>query len=401
MKSFIKTILTLFFSVLRDKVKKNNVIIFSGTDNYSYNGNSRYLYEHLSREHKYDVYWYTKSNQVKNHLALNKFKFLSLSNPFKLIITALRAKIVINDGDSYFNIFKICDSKDTYKISLFHGYGPKTTIAAKDDDNTRALRINRINKFDFINYTSPYLANNISKTIFGIPSHKAKILGFPKNDNFFNKDVINKKIYDKSFCKDLFANFTRDSKVILYTPTWRPYKYNLPLLDLSGFNVDDFDNFLNKNNLFFVYSVHSVRKPSELLGNTDRIKLINKSYPLYDTNEMMLESDILLNDYATTSVEFSILDRPQVFCMPDYDKYCKRKGFIEDYKNTIPGKAAESYDSLMKIFKEILGNSENYTLSFNNQRKNLLEKYYNLENYNSIDNCSKFLSNIINGDVSK
>ena len=55
----------------------------------------------------------------------------------------------------------------------------------------------------------------------------------------------------------------------------------------------------------------------------------------------------------------------------------------------------------MKIFKEILGNSENYTSLFNNQRKNLLEKYYNLENYNSIDNCSKFLSNIINGDVSK
>ena len=87
--------------------------------------------------------------------------------------------------------------------------------------------------------------------------------------------------------------------------------------------------------------------------------------------------------------------------MPDYDKYCKRKGFIEDYKNTIPGKSAESYDGLMEIFKEILGNSENYTSLFNNQRKNLLEKYYNLENYNSIDNCSKFLSNIINGDVSK
>ena len=87
--------------------------------NYSYNGNSRYLYEHLSREHKHDVYWYTKSNQVKNHLALNKFKFLSLSNPFKLIITALRAKIVINDGDSYFNIFKICDSRDNSAKYLY------------------------------------------------------------------------------------------------------------------------------------------------------------------------------------------------------------------------------------------------------------------------------------------
>ena len=401
MKIIIKNIFSLFFSMLRNRIKKTNIIIFSGTDNFSYNGNSRYLYEHLSKESKYDVYWFTKSIHIKNHLESHKFKCLTFSNPIKLIVTALKAKIVINDGDSYFNIFKICDAKNTYKISLFHGYGPKTTIAAKDDEKAKIIRMNRINKFDYINYTSPYLVNKISKTIFGVPRNKAKILGFPKNDNFFDEDYIKEKISNKAFTKSIFKNVNKNSKVILYTPTWRPYRYNLPILDLIDFNTATFENYLNKNNLFFVYSIHSVRKPSSLLDDSSRIKLINEKYPLYDTNAMMLESSILLNDYATTSVEFSILNRPQLFCMPDYDKYKNNKGFIEDYKTNIPGKSVKSFHELLIVFDEILKNSDKYVSLFKNHRKNLLERYYNLDNYKSTDNYNKFLCDIINGDIRK
>ena len=39
---------------------------------------------------------------------------------------------------------------------------------------------------------------------------------------------------------------------------------------------------------------------------------------------MMLEADILMNDYSNTLVEFSVLARPQVFCIPDFEYYNER-----------------------------------------------------------------------------
>ena len=102
-------------------------IVFSGTTNYNYNGNSKYLFEYLSKKSTYDVYWFTRSKIIKEHLRKNNFNYLSYSNPFKLIIISVMTKIIINDGDDYFNIFGLSDTKRTFKISLYHGFGPKIT----------------------------------------------------------------------------------------------------------------------------------------------------------------------------------------------------------------------------------------------------------------------------------
>ena len=399
--SIIKTVMTFMLCPLKYILPKK-YIIFSGTTHYNYNGNCRCLFEYLSKNSYYEVYWFTRSKEVKKYLEENNFNLLSYSNPLKLIIISAMAKIVFNDGDDYLNIFRLSDTRATKKISMGHGIGPKTTISAKDDEDARSFRVNRINKFDYINFPSSYLANNIARNVFEIPNRKVKTLGYPRSDNFFIKEYCKKKYIDKPLCKKIFPNLTKESKVILYTPTWRPYEYNLPILDLTGFKNNTFSNFLIENNLYFIYSVHSARKPKVLLDHADRIKLMDeKVYPLYDTSEMMLESSILLNDYSATSVEFSILDRPQVFCMPDYDKYNKKKGFLEDYKKNLPGKSVSSFDELINLFIEILEKTENYTSLYERQRKNLLEKYYNLENNKSIESYSKFLSVIINGDISK
>ena len=144
-------------------------IIFSGTTNYNYNGNSRYLFEYLSKESTYEVYWFTRSEIIKKYLIKKNLNCLSYSNPIKLIIISLMAKIVINDGDDYFNIFRLSDTKNTYKISLFHGYGPKTTLAVSENPETKNIRLHRINKFDYVNFNSDYLANKILKYFHTLP----------------------------------------------------------------------------------------------------------------------------------------------------------------------------------------------------------------------------------------
>lgn len=394
----IKKIISIILFPLKYILPKKYIIL-SGSNTYNYNGNSRYLFEYLSRETDYDVYWFTNSKKVQRYLRKNNFYYLTYANPVKLIICNAMAKIVINDGDNYFNLFGLSDTKMTCKISLFHGYGPKTTLTVSENSETKNLRLRRINSFNFVNFTSNYLVNEISDKVFSLPRKKSVLLGFPKNDNFFNKNLSDNSLYKKEMLTSFFGNnVNNDSKVILYTPTWRAYDYDLPLMSIKGFDEKLFNDYLEKNNIFLVYTTHSVQRPSSYLENTRNIKYIDESFHLYDTNQMMLETDILLNDYCTTSVEFSILKRPQIFCMPDYDEYKASKGFIDDYKETMPGDSFDDIHGFFNLLDKIMQNESEYIKDYEKEREYLLDKYYNLSNTKSVENYNSFLKNIMSVD---
>ena len=98
------------------------------------------------------------------------------------------------------------------------------------------------------------------------------------------------------------------------------------------------------------------------------LKLINKKmYPTYDTTYFLKFADILLNDCSTTSTEFCVLGKPQIFTFPDYNKYIKHTTFLENYKSDLPGNLISNFADLKK---EILKNIKN---------KNLYKKKFHKE----------------------
>ena len=101
--------------------------------------------------------------------------------------------------------------------------------------------------------------------------------GYPRCDQFFQRDNI-KSIFQKKDVSRSFDNIINDdTKILLYTPTWRPYEYNLPILDLDGFDAFDFSEWLEDNNYYFFYSVHSGNKPRTYLEPLPRIKYIDRN----------------------------------------------------------------------------------------------------------------------------
>ena len=395
-KNIVKLILSQFLAPIKKLIKKRHIIIFSGRNNYTYNGNSRYLFEYLSTKNNLEVYWFTRSNDIKKYITDNKMNYLSYDNPFKLIYKLLFMRIVFNDGDDYLNLFKLSDSEDIYKICLFHGYGPKTTIAALGDKIEREFRISRINKFDYVNFTSKFGAEIIGKNVFNLPNKKLKVLGNPSVDSFYDSELTNQRLATKPRLNELFPSVSNTSKLILYTPTWRPYDYNLPLLDINNFSPEEFNDFLTDVDMYLVYTTHGTKKPKKIIKNLSRIYHIGDEMPLYDTNEMMLEADILMNDYSTTSVEFSVLNRSQIFCIPDFNKYNAIKGFIENYLEILPGESFDSLDKFKILIKAIMLDEQEYVNTFKEQREEILSKYYCLENYLSKHNYETVVEQLIN-----
>jgi len=136
--------------------------------------------------------------------------------------------------------------------------------------------------------------------------------------------------------------------------------------------------------------------PKNVLPETDHIKYVtHKNNPFFDTNLFMFEVDILLNDYSTTSTDFALLKRPQIFFMPDYEYYNLEKGFIEDYKAILPGKEICSFDEFKNTVIACLSDQESYLNQHESSRKLLLERYYDVSIKNSCGLFTEFIHSLM------
>lgn len=386
MKNLIKKCIQYILQILLLPVRKKNIIILSSIDSISYKTNTRYLFEYLSENlQNFNVYYITESRDIKKYLDNKNLKYISKKNILKYIYISASAKIVINSGDAYHNPFKISDFKNITKICTMHGNSPKTKLPKNIDPIHTGYQ-----KFDYICFNNEYLRDIIGIDNFKLDKSKILTLGSPQCDQFYKKNYLHDRMKRKVVSKILNMNFPNDGKTVLYTPTWRPYKYPNPLTKLDNFSWDKFNRYLSKENIFFYYSFHSnITNPNNIYESSN-IKLIdNSKYRLYDTNYFMCEVDCLINDYSNTHSDFSILEKPQIYVIPDYFDYNKEQGFLESYHQFIAGDVVKSLDELHQSISAAIYNP-NYRESYKEFESNLVNKYSS-KNGNSCHNYKIFL----------
>jgi CDP-glycerol glycerophosphotransferase (TagB/SpsB family) len=394
-KSLIGIILRILIIPFKYIIKSEDLIIFQSVNNHRYCDNTKYLFEHLSLNSDIKVYWVTDSREIINYLNKHNFNYISMKRNFiKYIYIALKAKIVIDNGISFFNPFNLL-SKRVLKVHLGHGNGSKTVQTKKGTLLGWIDESKRYNSFDFINYTSDFLIKEVGINQFDIEKHKLINLGYPRCDNFFDKKIIEeclkKKIMANYICGQKLDN---NSKIIYYTPTWRPYKYDIPLFTL----IDDFelfDEFLTINNIFIFYSVHQNILPNNIIKSRRVVYIDDKKLHLFDSSALLLESNILLNDYSTTTTEFCLLKRPQIFLIPDYKNYLESKGFLDDYINIIPGPKINTLEKLKAKILIYIEREEVYLKDYESKILNYNNKYYGHKIGNSSDLFNGFINNYL------
>jgi CDP-glycerol glycerophosphotransferase (TagB/SpsB family) len=225
-----------------------------------------------------------------------------------------------------------------------------------------------------------------------LPKHKIINMGYPRCDQLIlaRKDPLGERprLMCSQFVKDISAN----SRVILYTPTWRPYSYKLPLLEMPGFSLEKFENWLAREDAYFFITTHSANPPNHAPYSNQRFQVLsNLQRPLFDVSMFMTEADLLVNDYSTTSVDFALTQRPQIFFMPDYDLYQKEKGFIEFYKDCLVGPEVSNYDDFTEKLLMALKEPNVFESEFSLKKKVLLQKYYTSTTSNSTGRWTAFI----------
>lgn len=398
-KILISKLLIPIFFILRFIIIKDNIIVFSSSNNYKYSGNIKYLFEYLNAISKYHCYWVTESDDIKNYLKSKKFNYISNQNILKKLLILFKCKIMISSGTSFYNPYNIISNdKRIIKICTMHGTGPKLTIERSTNIDKTVKLIKDINQYTYVAFCTDHSSNVIGVNQLVLPKEKTKILGSPKQDKLYDKksiiEIYNQKKWTKLFMGDDYDN----QKIIYYAPTFREFKSNIPIKNLIDYNDKKLNEFLSENKFCLLYSYHSLSNFERHIKDSKNIKFIDdKKYPLFDNIELMCEVDMLLGDYSTLSTDFLILRKPQAFIMPDFEKVRDTKGFAENLKGHIPGEEIKSFAELKNTLTTYLSNPEKYLEDFSEQISYLESRYIG---YASEASCKRFLD-LINKVITK
>lgn len=384
--------------LFRLKTYHSKIIILRTSCLHGYRDNTKYLYEYLSLNTSYLVYWVTENDKIKKYLTDNGMKYISRSSLIRYLSISSNSSVVIDTGSHFHNPLNVV-SDNAIKICTYHGSGPKTTLVNYADLESNLSEIYNINEFDYINFPSQFTINISAKQIFRIPSNKIISFGYPRCDNFFNIDFVRKRSKNKPIFNNLKKLLhVKASGFYLYTPTWRPYDYRLPILALEGYSNELFNEYLKSIDKCLFYTTHTAKSPKDILPRMSNIIFLDiDSYYLLDINELMIEADMLINDYSTTSVEFGILGKPQLFIMPDFEKYNNEKGFVDDYLKIIPGPYVKNYAKLIDYLTVFSVDPSAYPDLYKERTKLFVNRYYEFCDGKSSERFSGFIQNMLNG----
>ena len=391
MKNILKNIAYIVLSITGLFFKKSNIIIIGGPNRTRYAGNVKYLFEYLHKNSNYQCYWLTESQEIINYLELKGLKYLTNKNILFKIYMTLQCKVVIDSGSGFYDIFYLVSRSNTIKkISTMHGSGPKLTIP---DDANKMAEIRSISRFDCVSFCSEYSKKKIGFEQFQLSPEKTYIFGQPKHDILNNHKLSTETYNAKKWTKILFSKAYNSQKIIYYCPTWRSKSSIIPIMLLKGFNLKEFDDFLVKNNILFIYSLHLMSNFNAELKNCSNIKIIsNDMFPLFDNLELIMESDMMIGDYSTLSTDYTILKKPQLFVIPDYHEVLSSKGFTEDVKKLLPGKIIESYKDLCSSILLYLESNELYEKNHSKSIKDLQLKYLGKMNQSSSERFLDYIN---------
>lgn len=343
--------------------RNKNIYIFSSWFGERYSDNSRILYEYINLNFPHiKTIWLAKNtNVIKLLKSKNKQAYKPTS--IKGIYYCLRAKKIFVTTGGEINMF-FCNGAEYY--NLWHGMPLKKIL--NDDKHSKKSNANSYNEFlekHFIwkaNFTkqkklytisNSRFFNSFLQTAFNLPNEKILQVGSPRCDALFtnNKEILIEKIRNKY----------KDSKIILYMPTfrtaeWTGKEFN-PFSEKFLFDEKEFFSILKKNNYIFLYKAHF--SDEKFLKNTtlhqsDRFILISDK----DFDELynfVGQIDILMTDYSSIYFDFIATTKPIILTPFDFDEYIKtsREHYF-DYFTNMEGIKAKNWEEVFNILEKEL-----------------------------------------------
>jgi len=360
--------ITINISKLFSSKVDNKLIVLGGSSGNAFIGNTKYLYSYLKNNTDYKVFYFVKSQKLKQ-----KLEILGVRTIYAYSIKAIKTLrisrfIFVTHGLS--DIIPIRFSPKTTFIETWHGILMKKYVNLDDTLEYRKwakilkLRIENDNVYDYF-ITPSDSEENIRILIkhFRIHGKKIKVLGYPRNDIFYSQDSeLYKTLKTKYSISHLFK------EILLYAPTFRDDDLTARF-PLSDGDLKELNKVLKSRNSILLMKAHKAEKEIEFRSFSNIINIGKDS----DIQELLFISDILITDYSSVYVDYLLLNKPILFFTYDYEYYEKEnRGLQYDLKKMAPGPLIYSGKELIEAIKNISIIEKEYE-----HKRNLLNKEFN------------------------
>lgn len=357
----------LFYLLKLNPFRDKKLWIFGCWEGQKYDDNSRYLFEYISANAKeVSPIWFTCRKDIYDLLKNNGYQVQMIGSS-KAYLTQLRAGAVFytNGMDDFGNIGLFYGAKI---FSLWHGMFIRKGYYNRFKHSGLHYYLKRLKDkiynatyFDYITGTSEYAINNLCST-FMETKKKALLTGQPRND------VLNRIINNDDIFKTI--RLPEHSKIVLYMPTHREYEDQTIESTIKRLDENErFVDYIKDNNVFVIVKPHYLTrigyKPfasNILIVEGDEIK---------STQELLAFSDVLITDYSSCIIDFSIKNQPSIIYATDLDSYMDQLGLLEPWDHVYPEMAIRDHDELVsQIIRSIEAPNECMAVT------NLFNSYY-------------------------
>ncbi|MHA1671610.1 MAG: CDP-glycerol glycerophosphotransferase family protein, partial [Promethearchaeota archaeon] len=348
--------LKIISRLFRSKIDEDLIIMGAYGGNF-YLGNTRTLFEFLNKHSNYRVVWITKSNNLVKKIRNKGFNAIHSLN-INAIRLLRKAKFVFITHGIY-DLLPIEISPGTTIIQTWHGTPIKKIVldetinyVFKKWGNILKLKLRYDQYIDFVlTPTVGDLEHKNLSSAFSIPLNKILNLGYPRLDILFNKDKEFVNSLKKKF--EISEDFNR---IILYCPTFRDFRTSG--FKISNRDLKNLDVMLKETNSLFLMKGHLFGKLANHQGHVNIRNISNG----VNIQELYLISDILITDYSSTMVDFSLLDKPILLFPYDLEEYIEKRGLYYNLNDIAPGpllftineiiEALRNIDEIEKIYAE-------------------------------------------------
>lgn len=243
-----------------------------------------------------------------------------------------------------------CGNKKS--IELWHGFTIKALYFMSQEKNERGLASSKHDIFK--KKTAVCSMSHLYSVFMGSCLHldfnKFNITGYPRNDMIFKSD-------GKKMLEQLIGP-VKQRKILFYVPTYRESLYTKNgdsaafINDMRGYDEAIFNDFLDKNDILFLYKQHAVQLNRKMFKDSKNIIEITDDMlhtSDVDLYEILNSVDVLISDYSSIIIDFLLTDKPIILTPLDLDQYSKTRGLmLEPYDAWMPGEIVLDYNQLQQ-----------------------------------------------------
>ena len=168
-------------------------------------------------------------------------------------------------------------------------------------------------------------------------------------------------------------DLSKYDKVLMWMPTFRQSDYYgindttmeeiVPMFPESSY--EELNARLAKYNILLLVKIHGQQKTYHVkCRHFSHLRIYtNAEFEAdgYETYHMMAQSDGLIGDYSSASLQYLMLDRPQAYVVPDLEEYGKNRTFVfQNVEEYMGGHIIKTQEDFWKFLDDFANNHDMY-----------------------------------------